>query len=100
MPSPWPRAAAAEEQAPGCQPLCPGAPLLPTMGTLSCDPSPRLTTVPLGRRATECQIPETGLRRACGLATSESGRRAGGPWWWDPSLLALIPPPRWGFWNV
>ncbi|XP_020939967.1 outer dense fiber protein 3-like protein 2 [Sus scrofa] len=47
------------------------------MGTLSCDPSPRLTTVPLGRRATECQIPETGLRRACGLATSESGSGPG-----------------------
>nr|KAF6401941.1 outer dense fiber of sperm tails 3 like 2 [Rousettus aegyptiacus] len=39
------------------------------MGTLGCDPAPRLTTAPLGRRATECQIPETGLRKTCGMAT-------------------------------
>ncbi|XP_039729246.1 outer dense fiber protein 3-like protein 2, partial [Pteropus medius] len=43
------------------------------MGTLRCDPAPRLTTAPLGRRATECQIPETGLRKTCGLATLGDG---------------------------
>ncbi|KAM5230889.1 protein CIMAP1D isoform 3-T3 [Hipposideros larvatus] len=42
------------------------------MGTLSCDPAPQLTTAPLGRRATECQIPETGLRKTCGMATLEN----------------------------
>uniref|UniRef100_A0A671E451 CIMAP1 family member D n=2 Tax=Rhinolophus ferrumequinum TaxID=59479 RepID=A0A671E451_RHIFE len=42
------------------------------MGTLSCDPAPQLTSSPLGRRATECQIPETGLRKTCGMATLEN----------------------------
>lgn len=50
-------------------PVPPAIPPLVTMGTLGCDPAPRLTTAPLGRRATECQIPETGLRKTCGMAT-------------------------------
>lgn len=73
--------------------LTPGAPDPPltTMGTLPCDPAPRLTPVALGRRTTECQIPETGLRRTCGVAPLENGRWARGPWWWDPSLLQCPP---------
>ncbi|XP_008507605.2 protein CIMAP1D isoform X3 [Equus przewalskii] len=47
------------------------------MGTLGCDPAPRLTTAPLGRQATECQIPETGLRKTCGAATVEKGSGPG-----------------------
>ncbi|XP_008582701.1 PREDICTED: outer dense fiber protein 3-like protein 2 [Galeopterus variegatus] len=47
------------------------------MRTLSCDPAPRLTTVPLGRRASECQIPETGLRKSCRMATLENGSGPG-----------------------
>ncbi|ELK29403.1 Outer dense fiber protein 3-like protein 2 [Myotis davidii] len=43
------------------------------MGTLSCDPTPRQTPAPLGRRCTECQIPETGLRKTCRMATLENG---------------------------
>uniref|UniRef100_A0A8C9AGP8 CIMAP1 family member D n=1 Tax=Prolemur simus TaxID=1328070 RepID=A0A8C9AGP8_PROSS len=42
------------------------------MGTLSCDPAPRPTTVPLGRRVTEAQILETGLRKSCGMVTLEN----------------------------
>nr|XP_045237185.1 outer dense fiber protein 3-like protein 2 [Macaca fascicularis] len=47
------------------------------MGTLSCDPAPRLATAPLGRRVTESQIPETGLRKSCGMATLENGSGPG-----------------------
>ncbi|XP_007176757.2 outer dense fiber protein 3-like protein 2 [Balaenoptera acutorostrata] len=47
------------------------------MGTLPCDPAPRLTPVALGRRATECQIPETGLRRSCGVVPLENGSGPG-----------------------
>nr|XP_019571577.1 PREDICTED: outer dense fiber protein 3-like protein 2 isoform X2 [Rhinolophus sinicus] len=47
------------------------------MGTLSCDPAPQLTSAPLGQRATECQIPETGLRKTCGMATLENGSGPG-----------------------
>uniref|UniRef100_A0A8I5NPB1 Outer dense fiber of sperm tails 3 like 2 n=2 Tax=Papio anubis TaxID=9555 RepID=A0A8I5NPB1_PAPAN len=47
------------------------------MGTLSCDPAPRLATAPLGRRVTEGQIPETGLRKSCGTATLENGSGPG-----------------------
>ncbi|KAI4569734.1 hypothetical protein MJT46_007028 [Ovis ammon polii x Ovis aries] len=46
---------------------------LPTMGTLTCDPAPWLTQAPLGGRATDYQIPETSLRRTCGVATLEHG---------------------------
>lgn len=55
------------------RPCAPCSPPLRAMGTLSCDPAPRLTAVPLGRRATECQIPETGLRKTCRMATLENG---------------------------
>ncbi|XP_037680196.1 outer dense fiber protein 3-like protein 2 [Choloepus didactylus] len=47
------------------------------MGTLSCDPTPQLTTAPLGRRGTECPIPETGLRKSCGAAAWEPGSGPG-----------------------
>lgn len=72
-------------------PVPPAIPPLVTMGTLGCDPAPRLTTAPLGRRATECQIPETGLRKTCGTATSGTATSGdgrcgcgGGAWWGDP----------------
>ncbi|XP_021030904.1 outer dense fiber protein 3-like protein 2 isoform X2 [Mus caroli] len=42
------------------------------MGTLSCDPATRLTTVPLARRVADGHIPETGLRKSCGMATLEN----------------------------
>lgn len=68
----------------------------PTMGTLTCDPAPWLTPAPLGRRATDYQIPETSLRRTCGVATLEHGRWARGPVEVG-HFPALIPPqPRWG----
>uniref|UniRef100_H0WQ93 CIMAP1 family member D n=1 Tax=Otolemur garnettii TaxID=30611 RepID=H0WQ93_OTOGA len=47
------------------------------MGTLGCNPVPRLTTVPLGRRLAEGQIPETGLRKSCRTATLENGSGPG-----------------------
>ncbi|KAM9688320.1 protein CIMAP1D [Trichechus inunguis] len=47
------------------------------MGTLSCDPAPRPTSTTLGRRAAEYQIPETGLRKSCGVAALETGARPG-----------------------
>ncbi|KAK1342991.1 hypothetical protein QTO34_015760 [Cnephaeus nilssonii] len=47
------------------------------MGTLSCDPTPRQTPAPPGRRCTECQIPETGLRKTCRMATLENGSGPG-----------------------
>nr|XP_003422581.2 outer dense fiber protein 3-like protein 2 [Loxodonta africana] len=47
------------------------------MGTLSCDPAPRSTSTALGRRATEYQIPETGLRKSCGVAALETGAGPG-----------------------
>ncbi|XP_004314256.2 protein CIMAP1D [Tursiops truncatus] len=47
------------------------------MGTLPCDPAARLTPVALGRRTTDCQIPETGLRRTCGVAPLENGSGPG-----------------------
>lgn len=43
------------------------------MGTLSCDPAARLATVPLARRVAEGHIPETGLRKSCGMNTLENG---------------------------
>nr|XP_006206685.3 outer dense fiber protein 3-like protein 2 [Vicugna pacos] len=52
--------------------------LLPAMGTLSCGPTPQLTAAPPGRRAPECQVPETtGLRRSCRLAAWENGSGPG-----------------------
>uniref|UniRef100_A0A7N5P5P7 CIMAP1 family member D n=1 Tax=Ailuropoda melanoleuca TaxID=9646 RepID=A0A7N5P5P7_AILME len=42
------------------------------MGTLSCNPDPRLTTAPQGWRAPECHILETSLRKSCGMATLEN----------------------------
>ncbi|KAL1783282.1 outer dense fiber 3 2 [Sigmodon hispidus] len=47
------------------------------MGTLSCDPVARLATVPLARRVAEGHIPETGLRKSCGMATLENGSGPG-----------------------
>lgn len=44
-----------------------------TMGTLSCDPVARPATVPLARRVADGHIPETGLRKSCGVATLENG---------------------------
>lgn len=64
-------------------PVLPAVPPLVTMGTLRCDLAPRLTTAPLGRRATECQIPETGLRKTCGLATLGDGTC----WLWGRGMV-------------
>uniref|UniRef100_A0A2K6CEJ8 CIMAP1 family member D n=1 Tax=Macaca nemestrina TaxID=9545 RepID=A0A2K6CEJ8_MACNE len=62
------------------------------MGTLSCDPAPRLATAPLGRRVTESQIPETGLRKSCGMATLENGLEVTpGPGAYSPEK---VPPVR------
>ncbi|XP_012878132.1 PREDICTED: outer dense fiber protein 3-like protein 2 [Dipodomys ordii] len=47
------------------------------MGTLSCDPATRLATVPLAQRVAEGHIPETGLRKTCGMATLENGSGPG-----------------------
>ncbi|XP_007952723.1 outer dense fiber protein 3-like protein 2 [Orycteropus afer afer] len=47
------------------------------MGTLSCDPALRPTSAAPGRRATECQIPETGLRKSPGAAALETGAGPG-----------------------
>lgn len=44
-----------------------------TMGTLSCDPAARSATIPLARRVAEGHIPETGLRKSCGMVTLENG---------------------------
>lgn len=44
------------------------------MGTLGCDPATKLATVPLARRvAADGHIPETGLRKSCGMTTLENG---------------------------
>lgn len=63
-----------------------------TMGTLSCDPEARLTTVPLARRVADGHIPETGLRKSCGIATLENGLC----WPWGGLLLS----PYWGSWAI
>uniref|UniRef100_A0A8C7EJI3 CIMAP1 family member D n=1 Tax=Neovison vison TaxID=452646 RepID=A0A8C7EJI3_NEOVI len=42
------------------------------MGTLGCDPDPRLATAPQGWRAAECPILDVGLRKSCGTATTEN----------------------------
>ncbi|XP_075391273.1 protein CIMAP1D [Tenrec ecaudatus] len=51
------------------------------MGTLSCDPAPRPTSSALGRRGTDYQIPETGLRKSCAAAALDTGA--------GPSLYVL-----------
>ncbi|XP_008835485.1 outer dense fiber protein 3-like protein 2 [Nannospalax galili] len=47
------------------------------MGTLSCDPAARLATVPLAHQVAEGNIPETGLRKSCGVTTLQNGSRPG-----------------------
>lgn len=64
-----------------------------TMGTLSCDPAARLATVPLARRVADSHIPETGLRKSCGMATLENGLC------W-PCWGGLLLTPYWGSWDV
>uniref|UniRef100_A0A8C7A3R9 CIMAP1 family member D n=1 Tax=Neovison vison TaxID=452646 RepID=A0A8C7A3R9_NEOVI len=53
------------------------------MGTLGCDPDPRLATAPQGWRAAECPILDVGLRKSCGTATTENGSGPG---------LYILPP--------
>ena len=80
-----PGAAAAEEKTPGAGPARPlclvQPPPLLTMGTLGCNPAPRLTT--------ECQSVQTGLRKSCGTATSENGTHQ--PWGREAMVVGSRP---------
>lgn len=74
------------------------APHLLAMGTLGCDPDPRLATAPQGWRAAECPILDVGLRKSCGTATTENGtlplwRRAAVAGGAGPALFS--PAPLW-----
>ncbi|XP_006876763.1 PREDICTED: outer dense fiber protein 3-like protein 2 [Chrysochloris asiatica] len=59
------------------------------MGTLSCDPAQRRTSTALGRRATEYEIPETGLRKAC-RAAAGLGTGTGSGLYVLPSTISHI----------
>lgn len=88
----------------GCclAPVLLAAPHLLTMGTLSCNPDPRLTTAPQGWRAPECHVLETSLRKSCGMATLENGRLpcGGGRLWRWELVLLYSPLLHCVFWNV